>query len=86
MRNWVNERLTRPHEVFSAASAAWDELLPPGLVAHCGLAGLEGGRLVVSAESGAYAYELQLCKAELLEQLRARCPQAQIKEIKITVR
>ncbi len=63
----------------------WQQLLPVGLSRHCRLGGLSGGVLQIEVESALYASELQLCKAELLGELRRRCPRARIKAMKLVI-
>ena len=60
-------------------------LLPPGLQAHCRLGGVTSGSLKLLVDGASYMYELQLCKAELLEELQRLCPGAGLRRIQIAM-
>lgn len=62
------------HKRCTSVGEAWDQLLPPGLRTHCRIGGLKGGSLRVTVDGPSYMYELQLCKTQLLEELRRLCP------------
>ena len=68
---------------FGPVVELWGELLPVELACHCRITELLGGQLKVAVDSSSYMYELRLCSAELLEELRRRCPRARIERIKI---
>ncbi len=68
---------------FGPVVEFWGELLPVELACHCRITGLLGGELKVAVDSPSYMHELRLCSAELLEELRRRCPRARIERIKI---
>lgn len=64
---------------------AWTALVPPNLRAHCRLVGFDKGCVKVAATGSSYLYELQLCKATLLEELRVHCPGARIRRIDVSM-
>ena len=65
---------------------AWAQLLPAGLRGHCELVSLRAGALIIKAVPGAYMFELQACKAEILSSLRQQCPAARIERIVLKVK
>jgi hypothetical protein len=64
---------------------AWEQLLPPGLRAHCRIGGLRGGCLRIAVDGPSYMYELQLCKDELLGELQRLCPGAGLHQVQLGV-
>ena len=64
---------------------AWEQIVPPGLAAHCRVRGLGSGQLRIGVDSPVYMYELQLCSQDLLEALQRRCPQSGLRRIKLTL-
>ena len=81
----MQARISPQRERADSITQAWSWLLPKELYEHCCLADISGGEIEVRADSPSYVYELQLCGAELLEQLQRQCPRARIKKIKFTV-
>lgn len=81
----VLENTILQQDSLAAVSDSWTEVMPAGMVSHCRLAGLSRGILQVEAESALYASELHLYRAELLRELRRRCPRARITAIKLAV-
>ncbi len=63
----------------------WMRLLPPSLAAHCRLAQVAAGRVKVIVDSAPYMYELQLCRSDLLRELRRQCPHARIRELDFAI-
>ncbi len=61
-------------ERCDSVGQAWEQVLPPGLRTHCRLEGFKRGCLRIGVDTASYMYELQLCKAELLEELQRLCP------------
>jgi len=80
--SWV-EGLRPVQARYDAVAEAWITLLPSGLRAHCQVTGLVNGALKVAVDSSSYMYELQLCKAALLEELDRLCPSARIRRIDV---
>jgi len=77
------EKEIAPRQVrYAAAMELWCQLLPDELRRHCRVADISRGQMKVEVDAPSYMYELQLCSAELVEQLRRRCPQSRIKGIK----
>lgn len=62
---------------------ALERLLPPPLRERCRLGEISGGCIKLVVDSASYMYELQLCKAELLEELRRVCPGAGLRRIHV---
>ena len=60
-------------------------LLPPPMRGHCRLGEISGGSIKIVVDSASYMYELQLCKAELLEELRRVCPGAGLRRIQVVM-
>jgi len=63
----------------------WADLLPPELAGNCRIVDLMNGELTVAAASSAYAYELRLCSADLVDRMQQRCPHAKVRTIKVVV-
>ena len=89
LSNLVDELMDKqfgPQQLRLARIAEqWDQLLPAELSSHCRITELSAGRLTVQADLPVYRHELQMCGAELLNQLRLKCPRAKIKEIKFVL-
>ena len=62
---------------------AWDEIVPPGLAAHCHVKGLVSGQLSIGVDSPVYMYELQLCSQDLVQALQQRCPRSGLRRLKL---
>lgn len=75
--------LTPLHERCSSVGQAWEQVLPPGLRAHCRIGGFKGGCLRIVVDGASYMYELQLCKAELLKELQRLCPGTGLRRVQI---
>ncbi|MBN1362156.1 MAG: DUF721 domain-containing protein [Sedimentisphaerales bacterium] len=75
--------LTPMYERCSTVAEAWNQVLPPGLRAHCRIGGFKGGCLRVVVDAASYMYELQLCKAELLKELQRLCPGTGLHRVQI---
>jgi len=71
------------HERFSVLAEAWEHVLPPEMLEHCKVAGLADGRLTVAVAGSAHRYEMQMRSAELLAELKRRCPAARLKKIEL---
>ena len=78
----MDRRVSPRHSVQASVALAWEHLLPPLLARHCRPAEVKNGILKVKVDSSVYMYELRLCKDDLLEQLRDRCPKAKVKDIR----
>lgn len=79
------ERISPMQSRFGAVAEAWGETVPGELGRHCEIVEVAGGQLNVRVDAPAYAYELQLCRTEIVEELKRRCPEARIKRIKVVV-
>ena len=80
------ERRISPRQArFGPVAEAWGHLLPEELGRHCRISDISGGQLKVMVDEPAYAHELRMCCAELLEELRRECPRAKIKKIKVVI-
>jgi hypothetical protein len=64
---------------------AWADVVPPNLRAHCKLVSFRNGCLKIVASESSYLYELQLCKAALLEEFQVRCPGVRINRIDVAM-
>jgi hypothetical protein len=81
----METRISHRQERFGSIPEIWNRLLPEELRRHCKIAGFSGGRLKVLVDLPAYMYELQLCKSELLRELKCQCPRANIKKIQFVL-
>ena len=81
----MDDRLCARQSMFEALAESWSQILPQQLGRRCEILDLAGGVLKVRVDSPCYMYELQLCSAELLRELRQRCPGARLKKIKFIV-
>ena len=79
------EQIAPMQSRFGGLAEAWGETVPGELGRHCEIVEVAGGQLNVRVDAPAYAYELQLCRVELVEDLQRRCPEARIKRIKFVV-
>ena len=79
------ERLAPVHTNANSITEAWDMILPPNLRQHCRVGAITGGTVKVVADAASYMYELQLCKDELLAELRRLCPGAGVRRLQIAM-
>ncbi len=79
----IDRRVTPMQAGYAAIAEAWDQLLPAELAQHCRISDFSRGRLRVKVDSPSHKYELQLCSAELLGQLKKMCPRARIARIEL---
>jgi hypothetical protein len=79
------DRLGPVHGRYDSVAQAWENLLPGALRAHCRVGGLTNGCLKILADGSSYLYELQLCRAPLLEELQRLCPSAKIRRIDVAM-
>jgi hypothetical protein len=79
------ERISPRQASFDAVVEVWRQVLPAELLQHCEITDVSGGQLKVQVDSPSYKYELQLCSAELLEELQRRCPKVRLTKIKFVV-
>jgi predicted nucleic acid-binding Zn ribbon protein len=84
-RQLMDERISPLQARFSRIAEIWSRLLPAELDEHCEIIDISGGQLTVQADSPSYAYELQLCSSELLEELQRKCPSGRLTKIKFVV-
>lgn len=67
------KRIAKPHKQLEALVELWQELVPPGLVAHTRLESLNRGVLKVAVDSSPRLYELdRLLRSGLQAQLVTR--------------
>ncbi len=85
VRQLMDNRVSPRHAVFDSINELWCRLLPAELVQHTRIADISGGQLKVQVDSPSYMYELQLCSSGLLGELRRRCPQVRVKEIRFVL-
>jgi len=79
------EQIAPMQSRFGGLAQAWGETVPGEVGRHCEIVEVAGGQLNVRVDAPAYAYEMQLCRTELVEELQRRCPEARIKRIKFVV-
>jgi len=79
------EALERVPARYDSVTEALEGLLPPPMRGHCRLGQISGGSIKIVADSASYMYELQLCKAELLEELQRLCPGAGLRRIHVVM-
>lgn len=84
-RQLIGERISPLQARFSRIAEVWSGLLPTELAGHCEIIDISGGVLTVQADSPSYAYELQWCGPELLQELQRQCPKARLAKIKFVV-
>jgi hypothetical protein len=77
------DRLQPVHARCDSVAEALGTLLPPTMQDHCSLGGVSGGCLTLIVSGASYMYELQLCKADLLQELQRLCPAAGLRRIQI---
>ena len=85
LTNGLLARLTPVHERCDSLSQAWECVLPRNLQAHCRIGGIKAGCLRIDVDTASYMYELQLCKDELLKELRRLCPRAGLHRLQIAM-
>lgn len=78
-------KLTPIYEGCDSVVQAWEQVLPPNLRSHCRMDGFRNGCLHIMVDGASYRYELQLCKAELLTELRRLCPGTGLRRIQISM-
>lgn len=79
------ERLGPPPVEGGTVAEVLPRVLPPSLQKKCRVASVSNGCVKVVADGSSYVYELQLCKAGLLEELRRLCPAARLRRIEVTM-
>jgi len=77
------ERLGPEPTQYGTVAEVLPEVLPLGLRERCRVAAVSGGCVKLVAEGSSYVYELQLCKADLLEELQRLCPAAHLRRIEV---
>jgi predicted nucleic acid-binding Zn ribbon protein len=85
VRELVDNQISRRQTEFSSVEEFWKFTLPAELSQHCRIAGIAGGKLMVSVDSPSYMYELQLVSYELLKELRRQCPRVSVEKIKFVI-
>ena len=60
-------------------------VLPPSLRKKCRVAAVSDGCVKLVADGSSYLYELRLCQAGLLEELRRLCPGSRLRRIEISM-
>jgi len=79
------EQIAPMQSRFGGLAQAWGETVPGEMGRHCEIVEVADGQLKVRVDCPAFMYEMQLCRTELVEELRRRCPEARIKRIKFVV-
>jgi len=84
LSDYVQKRVLPRQKRLFGLGAVWAELLPAEMLEHTNFAHMRRGKLTVQVDSAAHLYELKLLLAGgLLEEVRERCPQAGLREIKL---
>jgi predicted nucleic acid-binding Zn ribbon protein len=81
----VEEYLEPRHERFEALTMLWHQILPSEIGRHSKIVDITASQLKVQVDSPSYMYELRLCSNDILAEIKRRCPQAQIKNIKLSI-
>jgi len=79
------ERLGPEPVQYGTVGEVLPQVLPLGLREHCRVAAVSGGCVKLVADGSSYVYELQLCKADLLEELQRLCPAARLRRIEVSM-
>ncbi|MHC4130529.1 MAG: DciA family protein [Planctomycetota bacterium] len=82
---FLEKQVLPKHARFSRLAESWAEILPSELAEHSYIEDISAGQLIVRVDAPSYKYELQLCSAEILQQLETRCSTAGIKRMKIII-
>jgi len=82
---FLEKKVLPKHSRFSRLANAWAEILPSELAEHSHIEDISAGQLIVRVDAPSYKYELQLCSAEILQQLKTRCSTVGIRKIKIII-
>jgi hypothetical protein len=85
VRQLMEETIEPQQAVFQAIDQAWSALLPQELRRHCRIVDVADGQIKVQVDSPVYIYELRSCSSELKDELARLCPQARIKQIKLSI-
>jgi len=85
VRQLMEETIAPQQAVFQAVGEAWSALVPQELRRHCRIVDVADGQIKVQVDSPVYMYELRLCGSELRDELARLCPQARIRQIKLSV-
>ena len=81
----MQKHISPKYDKYGPLFENWELLLPPELARHCKIAAVNNGQLRIKVDAPAYGNEIRLCQAELVEQLKEKCPKARIRNIKIVV-
>ena len=73
------------YETQDKISRLWTQILPSELAQHCRITDFSQGLLTVEADSPSFLYELRISKQQLVEYLRASCPSAKVRAIKVVL-
>ena len=77
--------IARRYETAENIRLLWSQLLPPALAQSCRIVDLSQGILTVEADSPSFLYELRISSTELVRHLKAGCPSAKVRAIKVVL-
>jgi predicted nucleic acid-binding Zn ribbon protein len=86
LRALAAKRGWQSHLVAGELHAGWDEVVGPQLAAHTAPLRLQGGVLVLAAESALWAAEVRQLGAVITEQVNARLGAETVTRITVSVR
>jgi predicted nucleic acid-binding Zn ribbon protein len=70
---------------YQTISRLWDKIAPENLRQHCKVSGIEGGAVLVQADSPSVLFQLRLDSRQYLLQIQKACPAMRIKRLKFVV-
>jgi predicted nucleic acid-binding Zn ribbon protein len=85
VNQFLEKQVVPKQAKFGRLADCWVDILPSELAEHSQIEDISGGQLLVKVDSPSYKYELQLCSAEILQQLKTRCSSARIERMKIII-
>lgn len=65
--------------------AAWKEVVPDGFKEYCKIQKVERGVMMVTVSDGAFLFQLQTMKKELIDEIQSRCKRVKLKDIKFVI-
>jgi len=85
VNRFMEKKICPKQTRFNRINDCWTEILPSELAEHSHIEDILAGQLIVKVDAPSYKYELQLCSAEVLQQLKTRCSAARIEKMKIII-
>jgi predicted nucleic acid-binding Zn ribbon protein len=85
VNKFLEKQVLPKRATFGRLTDCWVDILPSELAEHSHIEDISAGQLIVKADAPSYKYELQLCSAEILQQLKTRCSAARIEKMKIII-